>query len=95
MDYLVAGLLLGCALYPVLWIYFDDKEHTKTMRAHFAAQEAYYAQRDPHCDSCAHKEEKEPLRPVIRCAKCMTCTAGLVGDPLFGFDFEKYKSTEG
>lgn len=49
---------------------------------------------DPHCDGCALALGKEPEQPVTRCAMHCASMAGLVGDPLFGFDFDKHKESK-
>lgn len=91
MIWFLASLPWLYAAAAVVRIFVDDKRETSARRAQIAAREAYYAERDPHCDGCAAKDGKEPIAPVIRCVKCMACVAGLVGDPLFGFDFAKHR----
>ncbi|PTB28860.1 hypothetical protein C9I56_11260 [Paraburkholderia caribensis] len=71
-------------------IFADDRRHRAALLARIAASDEWLAERDPHCDSCAQRLGVEPEAPVYRCAMHMSCVAGLVGDPLFGFDFEKY-----
>lgn len=62
-----------------------------SLEAQTAARQEWLDERDPHCDMCAGKDKVEPIRPVCRCPMHMSCMAGMVGDPLFGFEFEKYK----
>ncbi|MDP9648708.1 tRNA(Ile2) C34 agmatinyltransferase TiaS [Paraburkholderia caledonica] len=64
---------------------------TESMKAHSAARREWLSERDPRCDNCSLHLKQEPQRPVYRCPKCMSCVAGMVGDPLFGFDLEKYR----
>lgn len=89
---MVFGILAGLVVaVTVVSLAIEDYRHVCRMRQNFADREAYFKARDPHCDACARDLEKEPQRPVIRCPMHCACVAGLVGDPLFGFDFDKYK----
>ena len=72
-------------------IFFDDRKHTEQMGEVIRKQNEYFSAHDPHCDCCALGPAGEPTRPVIRCAMHCAAVAGMAGDPLFGFDFEKYK----
>jgi hypothetical protein len=62
-----------------------------SLEAQTAARREWLNERDSHCDMCADKDDIKPIRPVHRCPMHMNCMAGMVGDPLFGFDFERYK----
>lgn len=71
--------------------FFADARRSEEAQRVIDDRKAYFAQRDPHCDGCSLALNQEPVSPVMRCAMHCSCVAGLVGDPLFGFDFEKYR----
>ncbi|WP_175952897.1 hypothetical protein [Burkholderia sp. BCC0405] len=68
--------------------------HAASVKALYAARQEWLNEFDPNCDMCAAKNNLEPSNPVHRCPWHMTCMAGLIGDPLFGFDFEKYRDAQ-
>ena len=63
----------------------------ESLEAQTSARREWMDERDPHCDMCANKDRTQPIRPVYRCSMHMSCMAGMVGDPLFGFEFERYR----
>lgn len=84
----IAGwIFLNCIRIYCLYR-FDRNRRKAAMDAHTE----WLQERNPHCDSCALKDGIEPKNPVFRCVKCCYCVSLWAGDPLFGFDFEKYKS---
>lgn len=98
MDVLIIlAIPFALGVLALLRILEEDRRHRAALKAQIDAQDAWHAERDPHCDSCAQRLGIEPHAPVYRCAMHMSCMAGLIGDPLFGFDFEKYSgsSTQG
>jgi hypothetical protein len=64
---------------------------TTSMEAQTAARQEWLSEHDPNCDMCAEKDRVQPIRPVYRCPMHMSCMAGMVGDPLFGFEFKRYR----
>lgn len=84
----IAGwIFLNC-----LRIYIVARFDRNNLKVSMDSHTAWLAERNPHCDSCSMKEGIEPITPVMRCAKCSYCVSLWTGDPMFGFDFEKYKS---
>lgn len=89
--------LLGAAAAALVLLVYRfvraERESGAAIRREIDAQTAYFKARDSHCDACALDLAREPVHPIVRCPMHCAGVAGLVGDPLFGFDFEKYSKT--